>query len=90
MVSCVFWNVTEQDWSSDGCEVVNETANVVFCACSHLTTFGSLSVSSVCVCVCVCVCFMCNTMCVLCFLYVFVVFMCKFCVGQCVNLWFVY
>ena len=46
--TCSVWDVSKQDWSSDGCEVINVTANSVKCACNQLGIFGSLVVSSVC------------------------------------------
>ena len=46
--TCSVWDASKQDWSSDGCEVMNVTANSVKCACNQLGIFGSLVVSSVC------------------------------------------
>ena len=33
------------DWSSYGCEVLNENTDSVTCGCNHLTTFALLLVS---------------------------------------------
>jgi hypothetical protein len=37
--SCIFWNDTENDWSSQGCSVVNYTNINVTCECTHLSDF---------------------------------------------------
>ncbi|XP_051954939.1 adhesion G protein-coupled receptor F5 [Xyrauchen texanus] len=39
---CVFWNVTEQRWSDEGCEFVRGPGNTAYCACNHLTSFSML------------------------------------------------
>ncbi|XP_037403232.1 adhesion G-protein coupled receptor G2-like isoform X3 [Pygocentrus nattereri] len=45
-VSCVFWksslNSGSGGWSSEGCTVLNRTANETVCRCNHLTSFGVL------------------------------------------------
>ncbi|XP_043076515.1 adhesion G-protein coupled receptor F3 isoform X2 [Puntigrus tetrazona] len=41
-MTCVFWNVTEQRWSDEGCEVVKGSGNVATCECNHLTSFSML------------------------------------------------
>ncbi|KAM6971575.1 adhesion G-protein coupled receptor G2 [Tautogolabrus adspersus] len=44
--SCVFWDFTRNEggggWSSDGCFVVNTTAEETICSCNHLTSFAIL------------------------------------------------
>ena len=52
--TCSVWDASKQDWSSDGCVMINVTANTVKCACNQLGIFGFLVVSSVCLCMCVC------------------------------------
>nr|XP_014349406.1 PREDICTED: G-protein coupled receptor 98 [Latimeria chalumnae] len=39
---CLLWNQTAESWSSDNqfCHVVNDTANYVDCACSHLSLYA--------------------------------------------------
>ncbi|XP_051500547.1 adhesion G-protein coupled receptor F3-like [Myxocyprinus asiaticus] len=39
---CVFWNVTEERWSDEGCEFVRGPGNIPYCACNHLTSFSML------------------------------------------------
>ncbi|KAI7799803.1 adhesion G-protein coupled receptor F3 [Triplophysa rosa] len=39
---CVFWNFTEQRWSSDGCEYVKGPGGMGTCECNHLTSFSML------------------------------------------------
>lgn len=39
---CVFWNFTEQRWSSDGCEYVKGPGGTGVCECTHLTSFSML------------------------------------------------
>ncbi|KAK2884035.1 hypothetical protein Q8A67_017672 [Cirrhinus molitorella] len=41
-LTCVFWNVTEQRWSDDGCEFVKGPGNLAYCECNHLTSFSML------------------------------------------------
>ncbi|XP_026102428.1 adhesion G-protein coupled receptor F3-like [Carassius auratus] len=41
-MTCVFWNVTEQRWSDDGCEFVTGPGNLAYCECNHLTSFSML------------------------------------------------
>uniref|UniRef100_A0A3P8UGF1 Adhesion G-protein coupled receptor G2 n=2 Tax=Cynoglossus semilaevis TaxID=244447 RepID=A0A3P8UGF1_CYNSE len=44
--SCVFWdfsvNGDRGGWSSEGCSVVNSTAEATTCSCNHLTSFAIL------------------------------------------------
>uniref|UniRef100_UPI0037E87F5B adhesion G-protein coupled receptor G2 n=1 Tax=Semicossyphus pulcher TaxID=241346 RepID=UPI0037E87F5B len=44
--SCVFWDFTQNGggggWSSEGCFVVNTTAEETICSCNHLTSFAIL------------------------------------------------
>uniref|UniRef100_A0A3Q3F875 Adhesion G-protein coupled receptor G2 n=2 Tax=Labrus bergylta TaxID=56723 RepID=A0A3Q3F875_9LABR len=44
--SCVFWDFTQNEgrgsWSSDGCFVVNTSAEETICSCNHLTSFAIL------------------------------------------------
>ncbi|XP_065071598.1 adhesion G-protein coupled receptor D1-like [Rhopilema esculentum] len=39
---CVFWNVTLNTWSKEGCFKVASNINETTCHCYHLTTFASL------------------------------------------------
>ncbi|XP_065112154.2 adhesion G-protein coupled receptor F3 isoform X1 [Paramisgurnus dabryanus] len=39
---CVFWNVTEERWSTDGCEYVKSATGTAYCECNHLTSFAML------------------------------------------------
>uniref|UniRef100_A0A673LF16 Adhesion G protein-coupled receptor F3b n=1 Tax=Sinocyclocheilus rhinocerous TaxID=307959 RepID=A0A673LF16_9TELE len=41
-MTCVFWNVTEERWSDDGCEFVKGPGNLASCECNHLTSFSML------------------------------------------------
>uniref|UniRef100_A0A672PU68 Adhesion G protein-coupled receptor F3b n=1 Tax=Sinocyclocheilus grahami TaxID=75366 RepID=A0A672PU68_SINGR len=41
-MTCVFWNVTEQRWSDEGCEFVKGPGNLAYCECNHLTSFSML------------------------------------------------
>ncbi|KTG43308.1 hypothetical protein cypCar_00025928 [Cyprinus carpio] len=41
-MTCVFWNVTEQRWSNEGCEYVKGPGNLAYCECNHLTSFSML------------------------------------------------
>eukprot|EP01083_Nonionella_stella_P033998 93044_1 len=36
---CTFWNVSEEEWSGEGCFVYEMNSDSVTCACTHLTTF---------------------------------------------------
>ncbi|XP_036437265.1 adhesion G-protein coupled receptor F1 [Colossoma macropomum] len=38
---CVFWNLTEKQWSQDGCNYT-QTGNISYCECDHLTSFSML------------------------------------------------
>ena len=38
--SCAFWNPERNDWSSEGCEKIDEGGDFIQCTCSHLTNFG--------------------------------------------------
>ena len=42
---CVFWDFSEENWSDQGCELVNATESFSECACSHLTHFALLTLS---------------------------------------------
>lgn len=45
IASCVFWNTTERQWSTRGCETtINGTALV--CRCTHLSEFAVVSTSN--------------------------------------------
>jgi hypothetical protein len=37
---CVYWNVTNLAWQSDGCSLVNKS-DVFVCACNHTTSFSA-------------------------------------------------
>ncbi|XP_051952339.1 adhesion G-protein coupled receptor F3-like isoform X1 [Xyrauchen texanus] len=39
---CVFWNVTEESWSDEGCQFVRGPGNIPYCECDHLTSFSVL------------------------------------------------
>ncbi|KAI4882402.1 hypothetical protein NFI96_025167, partial [Prochilodus magdalenae] len=41
---CVFWNSRQNDgaWSTEGCTVVNSSANHTVCSCNHLSSFAVL------------------------------------------------
>ncbi|XP_062858550.1 adhesion G-protein coupled receptor F3 [Trichomycterus rosablanca] len=40
--TCIFWNVTEKRWSTDGCVLVKSSDNMSYCECDHLTSFSQL------------------------------------------------
>ncbi|XP_072024452.1 adhesion G-protein coupled receptor G6-like [Amphiura filiformis] len=40
--SCVFWDFSKGDWSSSGCQVVQDIGGQVMCRCNHLTNFAVL------------------------------------------------
>ncbi|XP_017657060.1 adhesion G-protein coupled receptor F1 [Nannospalax galili] len=44
---CVFWDFSHLQWSSAGCQLVDETADTVLCRCTHLTSFSVLMSPSV-------------------------------------------
>lgn len=37
---CAYFNVTLNDWSSEGCNVTLETDDYTICTCNHLTDFA--------------------------------------------------
>ena len=39
---CVFWNFSQSDWSSEGCDVTTSGENFTTCSCNHLTNFAVL------------------------------------------------
>ncbi|KAL9967893.1 hypothetical protein ACROYT_G026199, partial [Oculina patagonica] len=40
-MGCFYWNKEVKDWTSDGCEVMDEsTDEMLFCRCNHLTAFS--------------------------------------------------
>ncbi|XP_077076318.1 adhesion G-protein coupled receptor F2 isoform X1 [Siphateles boraxobius] len=41
-MQCVFWNVSEERWSDEGCDYVQGPGNTVYCECNHLTSFSML------------------------------------------------
>ncbi|XP_008291325.1 polycystic kidney disease protein 1-like 2 [Stegastes partitus] len=42
MSKCLYWNVTKETWSTDGCKVGDKsTPDQTQCLCNHLTLFGS-------------------------------------------------
>ncbi len=38
--SCIYWDTTAGNWSSDGCTAVYADADTMVCECTHLTDFG--------------------------------------------------
>ncbi|XP_041834318.1 adhesion G-protein coupled receptor G7 [Melanotaenia boesemani] len=40
--SCVFWNYSLQDWSTNGCSKGNASDGVLRCFCNHTTNFAAL------------------------------------------------
>ena len=40
--ACQFWNETSSSWSRNGCRLVNVTNYGATCACTHLTTMGTI------------------------------------------------
>ncbi|XP_037799469.1 latrophilin-like protein LAT-2, partial [Penaeus monodon] len=38
--TCVSWNVANEQWSPDGCELVLQTGTATECTCSHLTNLA--------------------------------------------------
>ncbi|KAM9443960.1 adhesion G-protein coupled receptor F3 [Clarias gariepinus] len=40
--SCIFWNMTENKWSKDGCFLETSSDNMSYCRCNHLTSFSML------------------------------------------------
>jgi hypothetical protein len=38
---CIYWDVNNESWSSDGCIKVKYTNNSITCACNHLTDFAA-------------------------------------------------
>lgn len=40
--SCIFWNMTENQWSQVGCTLVQSSENMSYCDCDHLTSFSML------------------------------------------------
>lgn len=43
-VSCEYWDVARQRFSSDGCAVVEGASGYVTCNCTHLTTFAAFQI----------------------------------------------
>ena len=42
-VICVFWNITSQEWSDEGCQLESdEEGNITVCSCNHLTPFSAM------------------------------------------------
>ncbi|KAJ7375343.1 detection of nodal flow [Desmophyllum pertusum] len=40
-MGCFYWNNKDKDWSSDGCEMMDDsTDKMLFCRCNHLTAFS--------------------------------------------------
>ena len=37
---CVFWNTTSNDWSEEGCELLDHNPKYTRCFCTHLTNFA--------------------------------------------------
>lgn len=40
--SCIFWNMTDDEWSQVGCTLVKSSENMSYCDCNHLTSFSML------------------------------------------------
>jgi hypothetical protein len=38
--SCIYWDITTGNWSSDGCRAAYADADTMVCECTHLTDFG--------------------------------------------------
>jgi hypothetical protein len=38
--SCIYWDTTAANWSSDGCRAAYADADTMVCECTHLTDFG--------------------------------------------------
>ncbi|CAG2121464.1 unnamed protein product, partial [Medioppia subpectinata] len=43
-VECVFWDFTQNKWSSEGCRLIESESNreTTVCECNHLTNFAAL------------------------------------------------
>lgn len=41
-MSCVYWSVPDNSWSSKGCVILERDANGITCNCTHLTSFAVL------------------------------------------------
>jgi len=41
VTQCVYWDNIKRDWSSEGCQVLQENDLEVVCGCDHLTDFSS-------------------------------------------------
>ncbi|XP_072552082.1 adhesion G-protein coupled receptor F1 [Salminus brasiliensis] len=39
---CVFWNITDEQWSQEGCNYTQLSSNISYCDCDHLTSFSML------------------------------------------------
>ncbi|XP_076060766.1 adhesion G protein-coupled receptor L3-like [Oratosquilla oratoria] len=39
-LTCVFWDEEENDWSTEGCDLVTKDQKVVVCECDHLTNLA--------------------------------------------------
>jgi hypothetical protein len=37
---CSYWEVTTNEWSTDGCELLRSNNETATCRCTHLTNFG--------------------------------------------------
>ena len=37
---CGYWNLTSNDWSFEGCDLIVENEDLTICQCDHLTNFG--------------------------------------------------
>lgn len=38
---CAYWSESQQQWSSEGCDVVTVNTSAIVCACTHLTNFAA-------------------------------------------------
>uniref|UniRef100_A0A7I4Y1W5 Latrophilin-like protein 2 n=2 Tax=Haemonchus contortus TaxID=6289 RepID=A0A7I4Y1W5_HAECO len=39
---CVYWNLNNKTWSTDGCRLISTNDDATQCACNHLTSFAIL------------------------------------------------
>lgn len=45
VISCKSYNELADQWSTDGCTVLNASADWTTCSCTHMTLFGASSVA---------------------------------------------
>ncbi len=44
--ACMYWNTTQKEWATDGCQTLNVTVGAVVCGCNHLTDFAAVFVAA--------------------------------------------